>query len=211
MKPFSRSLSSWLCKYPCYKQNYLSILSSNKWSILCDPDDLAIQLLAAQNPGLLVVDLHDEKLIPILKQAVVKGTEVVVKNFEPGYDTRLKVSERIDQNIKMRELEKLLQNQFRFQDLFERRLTEHIHAFVGLVGIPVMRKDMRVVIAGEEIILHNKFFLQLHTANENLMRGDDGELAKYFNLVQFDYNSDALEKNLLEMAMKSAQFEEAEK
>ena len=31
-----------------------------------------------------------------------------------------------------------------FQDVFERQMTERVHAFVGLMGIPIMRRDYRV-------------------------------------------------------------------
>ena len=41
--------------------------------------------------------------------------------------------------------------------MFERRLTERIHAFVGLMGIPIMRKDFRVVMDNQEVVCHPKF------------------------------------------------------
>ena len=86
-----RSLNSWLCKFPCYNQNYLSLLSSNKWSILSDPNGLVLELLTTQSPNLQTIDLNDEKSVDVLKNAVLKGNEVLVKNFELNYRQELKV------------------------------------------------------------------------------------------------------------------------
>ena len=35
-----KHLQSWLSKFPVYNQNYLSILVSNKWSLIYDPNNL---------------------------------------------------------------------------------------------------------------------------------------------------------------------------
>ncbi len=53
-------LLSWLSAYEFYNENYLSCLTSNKWSILLDPHGLALAFLRAQNPSLLVIDYHDK-------------------------------------------------------------------------------------------------------------------------------------------------------
>ena len=72
-----------------------------------------------QNDALVTIDMQDERLIDVLKQAVTKGQEVLVTNFTLDFPEMLKA-------------------------VFERRMLERIHAFVGLMGIPIMRKDFRV-------------------------------------------------------------------
>ena len=44
-----------------------------------------------QNETLIVIDMRDEKLVEVLKQAVVKGQEVVITNFAPDYSKDVKV------------------------------------------------------------------------------------------------------------------------
>ena len=39
-----------------------------------------------------------------------------------------------------------------FQDVFERQMTERVHAFVGLMGIPIMRRDYRVRL-GDQVLV----------------------------------------------------------
>ena len=81
-----------------------------------------------------------------------------------------------------------------------------------------MRKDMRVVMDDDdqELIIHPKFFLHLHTSDSQIAASSNGaefDLAgvrKNFNIVRFDYDSEALEKRLLEIVMESANFEEVE-
>ena len=72
-----------------------------------------------QNDALVTIDMQDDRLIDVIKQAVTKGQEVLVLNFTLNFPEVLK-------------------------EVFERRMTERIHAFVGLMGIPIMRRDFRV-------------------------------------------------------------------
>ena len=80
---------------------------------------LALETLQTQNDAIVVIDMQDDRLIEVLKQAVSKGQEVLVLNFSLEYPEILR-------------------------EVFERRMTERIHAFVGLMGIPILRKDFRV-------------------------------------------------------------------
>ena len=72
-----------------------------------------------QNDALVTIDMQDDRLIDVIKQAVTKGQEVLVLNFTLNFPEVLR-------------------------EVFERRMTERIHAFVGLMGIPIMRRDFRV-------------------------------------------------------------------
>lgn len=79
----------------------------------------AIEALQMQNDALVTIDMQDDRLVEVLKQAVTKGQEVLVLNFTLDFPEKLRA-------------------------VFERRMLERIHAFVGLMGIPIMRKDFRV-------------------------------------------------------------------
>ncbi len=92
------------------------------------------------------------------------------------------------------------------RDIFERRMKESVHAFVGLIGIPYIRKDNRVVIGGEEVICHSKFHLSLHTREALTARG----LAKSFNLVRYDFDEQAILKRLCSLSMQATRYERAQ-
>ena len=79
----------------------------------------AIEALQLQNDALVTIDMQDDRLVEVLKQAITKGQEVLVLNFTLDFPEM-------------------------FRAVFERRMLERIHAFVGLMGIPIMRKDFRV-------------------------------------------------------------------
>jgi hypothetical protein len=51
-----------------------------------------METLRSQNEGLIVIDLRDEKLIEVLRQAITKGQEVCVVNFSSDYNQDVKVS-----------------------------------------------------------------------------------------------------------------------
>jgi hypothetical protein len=131
-------LKSWLGRFEFYSQNYLSLRMSHKWPVLLDPHNLAIEALQLQNDALVTVDMQDDRLLEVLKQAVTKGQEVLVLNFSLDFPEMLR-------------------------EVFERRMIERIHAFVGLMGIPILRKDFRVSIGQDELICNLKFKLILHT------------------------------------------------
>ncbi len=65
----NRLLTSWLSAFEQYNQNYLSILSTNKWSVLLDPHYLGLNYLRDQNPALQVVDFRDDGLAETIKYA----------------------------------------------------------------------------------------------------------------------------------------------
>ena len=78
-------------------------------------------------------------------------------------------------------------------------MTERIHAFVGLMGIPIMRKDLRVLLDGQEVVSNQKFRLFLLSSavpEEELF-----PLKNIYNIVLFDYTTEALELQLLKITM----------
>jgi hypothetical protein len=172
-------LVSWLSAFQFYNFNYLSVLTTNKWSILQDPNDLSVTYFQDQNPQLVSIDFHDKDLVENLKYAVVKGSEVLVTNFHLPYPPEL-------------------------ADLFERNMSERVHAFIGLIGVPYIRKDNRVIIDGQEVICHSKFFLTLHSRAEMYIVG---ALTKHFNIVRFDFIEEALLSMLSKLAMKATRYE----
>lgn len=48
------------------------------------------------NDNLIVIDLRSDKLIETLRNAINKGQEVCVTNFERDYDERVKVKKSVN-------------------------------------------------------------------------------------------------------------------
>ena len=177
-------LKSWLGRFEFYSQNYLSLRMSHKWPVLLDPHNLAIEALQLQNDALVTIDMQDDRLVEVLKQAVTKGQEVLVLNFTLDFPEMLR-------------------------EVFERRMLERIHAFVGLMGIPILRKDFRVSIGEDELICNLKFKLIFHTQriDGTNKTGDPVEISslkKIYNVVNFEYSSEALDQKLLRKVMQKA-------
>ena len=172
-------LKNWLGKFEFYNQNYMSLRLSNKWPLLLDPHSLGLEALQSQNEHIITCDMHDDKIFDVVKQAVAKGQEVLILNFSSDYPFALK-------------------------NVFERRLTERVHAFVGLMGIPIMRKDFRVVIDDQELVCNPKFKLIFHS--HSMLGANDADLnikavKKLFNILNFEYSSEALDQQLLRKTM----------
>lgn len=177
LSPIMTPLKHWIGKFEYYCQNYLSMRLSSKWPLLRDPHGLALEALKAQNENLIIIGFKDDRLPDILRQAVSKGHEVLVLNYDPR------------------------QIRLGLKDVFHRHMTERIHAFVGLMGIPIMRRDHRVTIDGQEVVCNSKFKLILHSTS--LVDKINGSLAikNVHNVVLFDYSTEALEQQLLRRVM----------
>ena len=81
-------------------------------------------------------------------------------------------------------------------------MTERIHAFVGLMGIPIMRRDHRVTIDGQEVVCNSKFKLILHSTSLQVnANGKSLAIKNVHNVVLFDYSTEALEQQLLRRVM----------
>ena len=175
LSPIMTPLKHWIGKFEYYCQNYLSLRLSNKWALLRDPHGLALEALKNQNENLIIVGFKEDRLADILRQAVSKGHEVLVLNYDP---TAIRLG---------------------LKDVFHRRMTERIHAFVGLMGIPIMRRDHRVTIEGQEVVCNSKFKLILHS---NWCQSDiQLSIKNVHNVVLFDYSTEALEQQLLRRVM----------
>jgi hypothetical protein len=168
-------LKHWIGKFEFYCQNYLSIRVSKKWPLLHDPHGLAMEAIKAQNENIVVLGMQEERLVETLRQAITKGHEVLVHSFDPN---------KIPLGL---------------QHVFHRKMTERIHAFVGLMGIPIMRKDHRVLLDGMELVCNPKFKLMIHF--DNVSTTSILSLKKIYNVVIFDYSDEALEQQLLKKVM----------
>ncbi len=124
--------------------------------------------------------------LPTSRYAVSKGSEVLVSNFQLPAPPELR-------------------------ELFERRMRERVHAFVGLLGAPVMRRDLRVSVGGAEVVCHSKFFLHLHTCGGRRVETDLARGAKVYNVARFNFDSRAVKKRLTALAMRCAGFEDADR
>ena len=178
LSPIMTPLKHWIGKFEYYCQNYLSMRLSSKWPLLRDPHGLALEALKAQNENLIIAGFKDDRLPDILRQAVSKGHEVLVLNYDPR------------------------QIRLGLKDVFHRRMTERIHAFVGLMGIPIMRRDHRVTIDGQEVVCNSKFKLILHSTSLQVnANGKSLAIKNVHNVVLFDYSTEALEQQLLRRVM----------
>ena len=181
LAPIMTPLKHWIGKFEFYCQNYLSMRMSNKWPLLEDPHGLAVEALKTQNESLVVVAMGEDRLPDVLRQAIAKGHEVLVLNFDP---------KRVRPGLRA---------------VFHRQMTERIHAFVGLMGIPIMRRDQRVTVDGQEVICSPKFKLLLHSqyVKEDVL----SNIKNTYNVVLFDYSTDALELQLLKKVIIQANKE----
>ena len=175
LSPIVSPIKHWIGKFEYYCQNYLSTRLSNKWPLLRDPHGLALEALKTQNENLIIVGFKEERLVDILRQAISKGHEVLVLNYDP---TQIRLG---------------------LKDVFHRRMTERIHAFVGLMGIPIMRRDHRITIDGQEVVCNSKFKLILHSTA--LDRDVSLAIKNVHNVVIYDYSVEALEQQLLRRVM----------
>ncbi len=177
LAPIMTPLKHWIGKFEYYCQNYLSLRMSNKWPLLQDPHGLALEALKAQNDNLTVVGMNEDRLPDILRQAISKGHEVLVLNYDP---------DKVRPGL---------------QAVFHRHMTERIHAFVGLMGIPIMRRDNRVILDGQEVVCNPKFRLLLHTCRVSGKTTMLHNVKNVYNVVYFEYSAEALELQLLKKAM----------
>ena len=112
--------------FPFYQENCLIVQKSKKWILFEDPDNLA-RLWIHQAEGTnnyVQVDLHQANLVQKLKLALNKGTIFLIDNFNKDYPP---------------EIDKLIQ-----YEIYER-----LRVFVGLIGIPEKKKELKVLKTGK--------------------------------------------------------------
>ncbi len=76
-------LKHWIGKFEFYAQNYLSLRYTHKWSCIHDTHGLGFEAMKAQNDNIVIVGMHEDRLGDTLKQAILKGHEVMVTQFNP--------------------------------------------------------------------------------------------------------------------------------
>ena len=140
-----------------YQENCLIVQKSKKWILFEDPDNLAKTWIhQAELSNIVEVDMHDKNLIRRLKLALNKGHIFLIDNFSKDYPV---------------EIEKLI----------EYEIYERLRVFVGLIGIPEKKKELKVVIGTNEITVNPKFKLYLRSESVENRK----HLQEYLKIVNF--------------------------
>ena len=125
-----------LPQFDYYQENCLIVQKSKKWILFEDPDNLADAWIHQAESGstIVTVDLYDQTLVRKCKLALNKGHIFFIDNFNKDFPP---------------ELEKLI----------EYEIYERLRVFVGLIGIPEKKKELKVKIGPNEVTVHPKFKL----------------------------------------------------
>ena len=161
--------------FPFYQENCLIVQKSKKWILFEDPDNLA-RLWIHQAEGTnnyVQVDLHQANLVQKLKLALNKGTIFLIDNFNKDYPP---------------EIDKLIQ-----YEIYER-----LRVFVGLIGIPEKKKELKVLIGSSEITVHPRFKLYLRSESVENRK----ELQEFLKIVNFKMSSELFKGHLLKALIR---------
>ena len=140
-----------------YQENCLIVQKSKKWILFEDPDNLAKTWIhQAELSNIVEVDMHDPQLIKRLKLSLNKGHIFLIDNFSKEYPP---------------EIEKLI----------EYEIYEKLRVFVGLIGIPEKKKELKVLIGKNEITVNPKFKLYLRSESVENRKS----LQEYLKIVNF--------------------------
>ncbi len=175
---------SWLADHETFLENYLAIMSTSKWTIVVDPHGLALTHFQSRNPALLAISMQDPDMAAKLERAVSVGTEVAVVGFAFPYPAGLR-------------------------HLFERRFQERGRAYVGVIGLPIMRRDLRVRVMDKDITCHENFVLHLVCDNLDALACRSKRILASFNVVYYDFTTQSLQARALSLIMDCVSFTEA--
>ena len=152
-----------------YQENCLIVQKSKKWILFEDPDNLAKPWIhqAEKNSTIIEMDLYDPSLVRKLKVALNKGFIFLIDNFTKDYP---------------KEIDKLIQ-----YEIYER-----LRVFVGLIGIPEKKKELKVFIGTQEITVNPHFKLYLRSESVEHRK----ELQEFLKLVNFKMSSELFETHM---------------
>ena len=153
-----------------YQENCLIVQKSKKWILFEDPDNLADTWIhqAERGSTIITVDLYDPSLVRKCKLALNKGHIFFIDNFNKDFPS---------------ELEKLI----------EYEIYERLRVFVGLIGIPEKKKELKVKIGSNEVTVHPAFKLYLRAESVEYKK----DLQKFLKIVNFKMSSELFETHML--------------
>ena len=157
-----------------YQENCLIVQKSKKWVLFEDPDNLAKAWIhqAECNSRIFEVDLHDPNLVKNLKMSLNKGHVFVIDNFSKDYP---------------QEIDKLIQ-----YEIYER-----LRVFVGLIGIPEKKKELKVLVGSSEITVHKNFKLYLRSESVEHRK----QLQEFLKIVNFKMSSELFKSHILKQVI----------
>ncbi|QQP56240.1 Uncharacterized protein FKW44_000835, partial [Caligus rogercresseyi] len=170
------------CKY--YVQNALVTKYTNKWPLYIDPCNVALKEALRLPSGHSIIHSSDLEFGAKLRSSLSEGSACIIKDFNFDFPSE-------------------------FANLFQRNLYEKVRVFVGLIGIPKMRKDVRVKLGTtvmEEVAVGSKFALYLHSQDMTFPQMDDK-----INAISYNLTKEALYLKLREEIMKKMDKDFAEK
>ena len=153
-----------------YQENCLIVQKSKKWILFEDPDNLADTWIhqAERGSTIVTVDLYDPSLVRKCKLALNKGHIFFIDNFNKDFPP---------------ELERLI----------EYEIYERLRVFVGLIGIPEKKKELKVKIGPNEVTVHPAFKLYLRAESVEYKK----DLQKFLKIVNFKMSSELFETHML--------------
>ena len=159
-----------LPSFDYYQENCLIVQKSKKWILFEDPDNLADTWIHQAEKGstIVTVDLYDPTLVRKCKLSLNKGHIFFIDNFNKDYPP---------------ELEKLI----------EYEIYERLRVFVGLIGIPEKKKELKVKIGPNEVTVHPKFKLYLRAESVEYKK----DLQEFLKIVNFKMSSELFETHML--------------
>jgi dynein heavy chain len=158
-----------LPQFEYYQENCLIVQRSKKWILFEDPDNLAKPWIhqAEKNSTIIEMDLYDASLVRKLKVALNKGYIFLIDNFTKDYP---------------KEIDKLIQ-----YEIYER-----LRVFVGLIGIPEKKKELKVFVGPQEITVNPSFKLYLRSDSVEHRK----ELQEFLKIVNFKMSSELFETHM---------------
>ena len=116
----------------------------------------------------MTVDLYDPTLVRKCKLSLNKGHIFFIDNFNRDYPPEI-------------------------ENLIEYEIYERLRVFVGLIGIPEKKKELKVKIGQQEVTVHPKFKLYLRAESVEYKK----ELQEFLKIVNFKMSSELFETHML--------------
>jgi len=153
-----------------YQQNCLIAQKSKKWILFEDPDTLAlvwIRQAASKASTIIHRHLYDKDLIPKLKTALNKGYTFFIDSFNKDFPDSIR-------------------------NLIEYEIYEKLKVFVGLIGIPEKRKELKCKVGTMEVTVHPRFKLYLRAESVEHKK----ELQEFLKVVNFKMSPELFETHM---------------
>ena len=157
-----------------YQENCLIVQKSKKWILFDDPDNLARTWIhQAESSNIVEIELHDPALIRKLKISLNKGHIFLIDNFSKDYPSDI-------------------------ENLIQYEIYEKLKVFVGLIGIPEKKKELKVMVGDQEVTVHPNFKLYLRSESVQ----DRKQLQEFLKVVNFKMSVELYNSTILKLLVK---------